>query len=171
MAIRKITGTLEALGPSRAWGPSTSTEAGSSIYGYVRIDGEDGNGYVLENVVARRQVGAYLDPGQTADFYFVEVRQKALVHLLVAISSSSRKASDTEIADLMRAGIKTGSNFKFAIGLCNVIIGAGLSFFLIGIPFLLFGLYQIYQGFRIRSVQVATSTDVKKELAAMGVMT
>lgn len=171
MAVRKIAGTLAGLGPSRAWGPSKSSEAGSSMYGYVRIDGEDGNGYVLENVVARHQVDAYLRLGLTADFYLIEVRQKSLVHLLVAISSSSRKASDSEVADLMRAGLKKGSKFKFGIGLCNVILGAPLSVFFVGIPFLLYGLLMIYQGFKLRSVQIDTTASVKKELAAMGVVT
>jgi hypothetical protein len=171
MGVRKIAGTLAALGPSRAWGPSKGSEAGSSMYGYVRIDGEDGSGYVLENVVARRQVDAYIRLGLVADYYLVDVRQKALVHLLVAISSSSCKASDIEVADLMRGGMKTGSNFKLFIGLCNVIIGAILLVFIIGIPFLLYGSLLIYQGIRLRSIQVATTADVKQELAAMGVVT
>ena len=66
--MKKITGTIGAMGHSQALG-------GGVLYSSIRLDTEDGRSVSLDNVVVYSLVDSFLKPGVAGTFYYNKIRK------------------------------------------------------------------------------------------------
>ena len=85
--IKKITGTVEAMGQSELTLQQTQ-------YAYLRIKDDAGNVRLIKNVVVPNTVDSYLSPGEAGEFYLAKYSRKR--SMLFAYKNDEKKVFNGE---------------------------------------------------------------------------
>lgn len=173
MPIAKVYGRLEVIGPRKTWGVTKSEESGSEMYSYLRIDAPDGKVIMLEHVLARRQIAAFMRPGAQGHFYFVETRSKGEVsRALFGFRDDKNFVTDPEVGDYLIDSVKRLERKRLILAGYQIFLGIVLLIFIIGLPLLGLGLYNLNILFKLRSqrLQVPGTADLKINLKEAGLL-
>lgn len=170
MPIVKVSGKLEVIGPRSFWGATSGEESGSELYSYLRIDALDGKAHLLDRVLARRQVAAFLKPGVAGDFYIMEIGAKQVARVLFAFSNGKSQATDTGIGDRLTKFMKRLELLRLALVLSLTIMGIALIVFLIGWPILGLAIYNLFSYLKLRAarLQIPSSAELVTTLKKAG---
>lgn len=169
--IEKVHGRLEVIGPHKTWGVAKREESGSEMYSYLRIDAPDGKVTMLEHVLARRQIAAFMRPGAQGDFYLFETRGKEEVsRALFAFKDDKKFVADAEVGDYLIKSMKRLERKRLILAGYQIFLGISLLIFVIGLPLLGLGLYNLNILFKLRSqrLQVPSTADIQIHLKEAG---
>lgn len=150
MDVRKISGTLQNLGPALYKHiESDPVSSGSAHYAYMRVSSQNGESIVVDHVAVAGHVAAFMRLGDAGTFYFAPMQIGRIErNVLFAIAMGPQKASQVGYVAHAVSATKWEIRKALFFATCLLLGGLVTIVILVGIPITLFALYHLVKTVR-----------------------